>query len=103
MQTTHFELIYKLLYREATREKKKNFDINLFNGALRLFLSYMEVIEDISLSFSPSDRKNANALMANVFRHDVARILKIGFHQISHEKILQTLILLTHKFFKLLS
>jgi len=52
---------------------------------------------------SQSDRKNANALMANVFRHDIARILKIGFHQIYHEKILRTLILLTHKFFKLLS
>lgn len=103
MQAGHFELIYKLLFREATREKKKNFDINMFHAALLLFLSYIEVIEDISMSFSMNDRKNANALMANMFKHDIARIFKIGFHQITHEKILRTLILVTHKFFKLLS
>lgn len=50
-----------------------------------------------------SDRKNANALMANMFRHDIARIFKIGFHRIIHEKILKTLIMLNYKFFKLLS
>lgn len=103
MQAGHFELIYKLLFREATREKKKNFDINMFHAALLLFLSYIEVIEDISMSFNMSDRKNANALMANMFRHDIARIFKIGFHQITHEKILRTLIMVDYKFFKLLS
>lgn len=41
--------------------------------------------------------------MANMFRHDIAKIFKIGFHQIIHDKILRTLILTTHKFFKLLS
>jgi hypothetical protein len=41
--------------------------------------------------------------MANMFRHDIARIFKIGFHHIIHEKILKTLILVTYKFFKLLS
>ena len=75
----------------------------MFHAALLLFLNYIEVIEDISLSFNMSDRKNANALMANVFRHDIARIFKIGFHQITHEKILRTLIVINHKFFKLLS
>jgi hypothetical protein len=50
-----------------------------------------------------SDRRNANVLMANVFRHDVARILRFGFINISHEGILSTLIKITHKFFKLLS
>jgi hypothetical protein len=59
--------------------------------------------EDISISFNMSDRKNANALMAHMFRHDIARIFKIGFHQIIHEKILTSLILITYKFFKLLS
>lgn len=55
------------------------------------------------MSFNMSDRKNANALMANMFRHDIARIFKIGFHQICHEKILKALIITTYKFFKLLS
>ena len=55
------------------------------------------------MSFNMSDRKNANALMANMFRHDIARIFKIGFHQITHEKILKILILTTYKFFKLLT
>ena len=50
-----------------------------------------------------NDRKNANALMANMFRHDIARIFKIGFHQIVHERILQTLVIVNYKFFKLLS
>ena len=31
-----------------------------------------------------SDRKNANALMSNMFRYDIARIFKIGFHRITH-------------------
>jgi hypothetical protein len=74
----------------------------MFNAAIILFLNYLEVIEDISASFNMSDRKNANALMANMFRHDIARIFKIGFHQIIHEKILKTLILINYKFFKLL-
>jgi hypothetical protein len=91
------------LFREATREKKKQFDVNMFNAALILFLNYLDVIEDISLTTNMSDRKNANALMANMFRHDIARIFKIGFHQIIHERILKTLILVTYKFFKLLS
>ena len=72
------------MFREATRDKKKKFDINIFHAALILFLNYIEVIEDISHSFNVSDRKNANALMANMFRHDIARIFKIGFHQITH-------------------
>lgn len=96
-------MIYKILYREVTKEKKKNFDINLFHGALILFLEYVQVIEDISVSFNINERKNANALMANMFRHDIARIFKIGFHRITHEKILITLIRLNFKFFKLLS
>lgn len=75
----------------------------MFNAALILFLNYLEVIEDISRCFNVNDRKNANALMANMFRHDIARILKIGFHQIIHEKVLRTLIIITYKFFKLLS
>jgi hypothetical protein len=103
MQTGHFELVYKLLFREATREKKKKFDINMFHAALILFYHYIEIIEDISISLNMRDRKNANALMANMFRHDIARVFKIGFHQITHEKILQTLIIATAKFFKLLS
>lgn len=103
MQNAHFELIYKILFREATREKKKLFKINIFNAALKLFNSYLDVISDISTSMNLSDRKNANVLMANVFRHDIARILRIGFNLISHEGILTTLIKVTHKFFKLLS
>lgn len=56
----------------------------MFHAAIVLFLNYLEVIEDISMSFNMSDRKNANALMGNMFRHDIARIFKIGFHQIIH-------------------
>ena len=52
---------------------------------------------------SMSDRKNANVLMANIFRHDVARIIRSGFLLVSHEGIVSNLIKLTHKFFKLLS
>lgn len=75
----------------------------MFNGALRLFENYLNVISDISMSFRPSDRNNANILMANMFRHDIARIFKIGFLQITHEGILKTLISVCHKFYKLLS
>lgn len=55
------------------------------------------------MSFRPSDRNNANILMANMFRHDIARIFKIGFSLITHEGILKTLISVCHKFYKLLS
>lgn len=103
MQNAHFELIYKLLYTEATREKKKQFKINVFNAALKLFDSYLDVIADISNSMNLSDRKNANVLMANIFRHDIARILRIGFHLVTHEVIIMSLIRVTHKFFKLLA
>lgn len=103
MQTAHFELIYKTLFKEATREKKKQFQVNTFNAALTLFENYLNVINDISLTFRPSDRNNANVLMANIFRHDIARIFKIGFSQINHEGILKTLISVCHKFYKLLS
>lgn len=41
--------------------------------------------------------------MANMFRHDIAKILRIGFHLINHDAILALLIKTTHKFFKLLS
>lgn len=41
--------------------------------------------------------------MANMFRHDIAKILRIGFNLISHNGILILLIKITHKFFKLLS
>jgi hypothetical protein len=75
----------------------------MFNAALKLFDSYLNVINDISMSFRPSDRNNANVLMANMFRHDIARIFKIGFLQITHEGILKTLICVCHKFYKLLS
>ena len=58
--------------------------MNTFNAGLKLFEGYLNVIQDISHSFSPADRNNANVLMANVFRHDIARIFKIGFMQITH-------------------
>jgi hypothetical protein len=41
--------------------------------------------------------------MSNMFRHDIARIFKIGFMQVNHEGILRTLISVCHKFYKLLS
>lgn len=41
--------------------------------------------------------------MANMFRHDIAKILRIGFHYINHEGVVSLLIKATHKFFKLLS
>lgn len=47
-------------------------------------MNYLNVISDISVSMRQLDRKNANTLMANIFRHDIARILKIGFLQITH-------------------
>jgi hypothetical protein len=55
------------------------------------------------MSFRPSDRNNANILMANIFRHDIAKIFRTGFQLISHEGILKTLISVCHKFYKLLS
>jgi hypothetical protein len=103
MQTAHFELFYKLLLRESTREKKKLFRINMFHAGLAVFSSYLDVVGDISGSLSLSDRKNANVLMSNMFRHDIARILRYGFIQINHDGILALLIRVTHKFFRLLS
>lgn len=41
--------------------------------------------------------------MANMFRHDIAKILRIGFHNINHEGIVSLIMKVTHKFFKLLS
>ncbi len=103
MQTAHFQLIYRILYREITRQKKKHFQVNLFHAGICLFQNYLDVIQDISISLSMSDRKNANVLMTNMFRHDIARIFKKGFLEINHEKILSTLIIVSHKFFKLLT
>lgn len=103
MQNAHFELIYKLMFTEVTREKKKHFKINLFNAAIKMFSSYLEIVEVMSSSMNMSDRKNANVIMANVFRHDIARIIRHGFVSTNHEGILSNLILVTHKFFKLLS
>lgn len=84
MQNAHFELIYKILYQEVTHEKKKMFKINLFNAAIKLFSSYLEVVDDLSGSMAMSDRKNANVLMTNIFRHDIARIIRSGFQLVSH-------------------
>ena len=103
MQNSHFELIHKILIQEVTREKRKQFKINLYNAAIKLFSSYLDVVDDISRSMSMSDRKNANVLMANIFRHDIARILRSGFQLITHEGIIANLIKVVHKFFKLLS
>ena len=77
--------------------------MNTFHAAMKLFESYLNVISDISISFRSSDRNNANILMANMFRHDIARIFKIGFTSITHEAILRTIISVCHKFYKLLS
>lgn len=57
----------------------------------------------MSNSMNMADRKNANVIMANVFRHDIARIIRHGFVSTNHEGILSNLIFVTHKFFKLLS
>jgi len=84
MQNAHFELIYKILITESTREKKKDFKINLYNAGIKILNSYLDVVNDISNSFNMSDRKNANVLMANMFRHDIAKILRVGFNQITH-------------------
>jgi len=48
----------------------------MYNAGLMVFNSYLDVIIDISTSLSLSDRKNANILMANMFRHDIAKILR---------------------------
>jgi hypothetical protein len=76
MQVQHFELIYKVLYHEVTKEKKKDFKVNNFHAALVLFEEYLKILSEMFVSLSMNDRKNANALMANMFRHDVARVLK---------------------------
>lgn len=41
--------------------------------------------------------------MGNMFRHDIAKIFRAGFQYAHHEKILRLLIIVCHKFFKLLS
>lgn len=50
-----------------------------------------------------NDRKNANALMANMFRHDIARVLKEGFMLSPSEEITENIIMVCYIFFKLLS
>lgn len=75
MKFTHFELIYKLLANEA-RLEKKHFKINVFHAALNFFKQYLDIIAGNTTSMSPSDRRNANALMGNMFRHDIARVLR---------------------------
>ena len=50
-----------------------------------------------------SDRNNANVLMASIFRHDIAKLLRAGFQLITHEGILSNIIKATHTFFKMLS
>lgn len=44
MQFSHFELIYKTLYHEVTREKKKDFKVNTFNADLMLFAEYLRIL-----------------------------------------------------------
>ena len=103
MQVQHFELIYKVLYYEVTQKKKKDFKVNTFHAALVLFEEYLKILTEMSLSNSLNDRKNANALMANTFRHDIARVLKEGFNLSPSQEIAKDLIMICHLFFKLLA
>lgn len=57
----------------------------------------------MTISFSDKDRNNANALLGNLFRHDISKIIKMGFYLINHYEILERLIMVTNIFFKLLS
>ena len=41
--------------------------------------------------------------MSNMFRHDIAKVLRYGFISINHEGITSLLISISYKFFKLLS
>lgn len=88
MQFPHFELIYKTLYQEVTREKKKDFKVNTFNADLMLFTEYLRILTDMSVSMSMNDRKNSNALMAHMFRHDIAKVLKEGFYLAGSEEVI---------------
>lgn len=50
-----------------------------------------------------NDRKNSNALMAHMFRHDIAKVLKEGFILAGSDEVVENLIEICHIFFKLLS
>jgi hypothetical protein len=55
------------------------------------------------MSMSMNDRKNSNALMAHMFRHDIAKVLKEGFFLVGSEEIIENLIHICYIFFKLLN
>lgn len=76
--------------------------MNLYHSSLILFHQYLRITHEMSVSFSDKDRKNANALLGNLFRHDISKVIKIGFYLINHYEILERLIMVTHVFFKLL-
>ena len=52
MQNAHFESIYKIIFRETTREKKSLFKINMYHAGLKLFNSYLDVISILSYSMN---------------------------------------------------
>lgn len=41
--------------------------------------------------------------MQNMFRHDIAKVLKEGFYLAGNEEVIENLILTCHSFFKLLN
>lgn len=86
-----------------TREKKKDFKVNTFNADLMLFAEYLRILTEMSVSMSMNDRKNSNALMAHMFRHDIAKVLKEGFYLAGSEEVVENLVHICYVFFKLLS
>lgn len=90
------------MFKEVSKPKKKDFNINLYHASIVLFQQYLEIIREMTLSFADFDRKNAEGLLAHLFRHDICKIIKVGFYLIHHDEILQKLIILTNSFFRLL-
>ena len=70
---------------------------------MHLLEAYLGVVEDMSTSLDMRGRGNANVLMRNLFMHDIARVLKVGFHWVGHPAVIHRLVTTTHLFFRLLA
>ena len=106
LQITHFELLYSILVKEVTKERKRTFNVRIFHAALYAFLQLLKTVKQMSIAPSQIIRRAAQILTQNIFYHDVSKILRIGFNYLNPEvhepKLTQNLIGLVGVFFDML-
>ena len=72
--------VYEIMLRQASQQKKSQFNVGVYHAAAHTFLEMLYVIKEMSLRIDAISRKNALLLMQCIFHHDVTRVLRIGFY-----------------------